>query len=107
MAIRQAKIKANDISSSRNFTYLSWKLVNTFRNNSNSFQNSQLDADAFLNYFDSVPHGLIAASISNELKEDPINLVEQLTEENPYFSFRNVSSTIVRDVIRSWKNSRS
>ncbi|KAL3267420.1 hypothetical protein HHI36_011547 [Cryptolaemus montrouzieri] len=83
-AIRQAKIKANGshILSSRNFAYSSWKKVNDFRNNCDSFQTSELDADAFLIYFDSVPE-VIAASISDELMEDPINLMEQLTEEKP------------------------
>ncbi|KAL3279060.1 hypothetical protein HHI36_016575 [Cryptolaemus montrouzieri] len=106
--IRQAKIKANDnhILSSRNFAYSSWNLVNSFRNNSDNFQNSELDTDAFLNYLDSVLEA-VAASVSNELMEDPINIMEQLTEEKLYFSFREVRSIIVRDVIRSLKSSRS
>ncbi|KAL3269748.1 hypothetical protein HHI36_008808 [Cryptolaemus montrouzieri] len=90
----------------RNAVRISWKLVNSFRNNSESFQNSELDVDAFLIYFDSVPEA-VATSISNELMEDHINLMEQLTEEKPYFSFREVSSIIERDVIRFLKNSRS
>ncbi|KAL3273847.1 hypothetical protein HHI36_015273, partial [Cryptolaemus montrouzieri] len=82
--LKKRKINANDnhILSSRNFTCSSWKLVNSFRNTSDSFQNSELDADAFLNYFDSVTEA-VAASMSNELMEDPINLMEQLTEEKP------------------------